>query len=267
MGDYVHGYSVREKQRLEDQAVTLTELLHHDTIWPAGDYVLEAGCGVGAQTITLARQNPDVRILSVDISEESLETAKIKIDKSGFTNVTFQQADIFELDFAAETFDHIFLCFVLEHLPNPEEALQALKRVLKTGGTLTAIEGDHGSTFFHPDNEDAQRAIDCLIELQAGMGGDSLVGRRLFPLLSESEFINVYVDPRMVYVDGSRPELVEGFTKNTFAAMVEGVREQSIQQGLMAADAFARGVRALYRCAESDGVFCYTFFKAVCTKP
>ena len=52
---YVHGYTVRENVRLVDQATTLADILHSDTIYPAGSNVLEAGCGVGAQTIILAR--------------------------------------------------------------------------------------------------------------------------------------------------------------------------------------------------------------------
>ena len=51
--EYVHGYSEREIERLVDQATTLSELLHHDTFYPPGSLVLEAGCGVGAQTVTL----------------------------------------------------------------------------------------------------------------------------------------------------------------------------------------------------------------------
>lgn len=54
--DYVHGYSPQEGARLMDQASTLAELLHFDTAYPAGSLVLEAGCGVGAQTVTLAPQ-------------------------------------------------------------------------------------------------------------------------------------------------------------------------------------------------------------------
>jgi cyclopropane fatty-acyl-phospholipid synthase-like methyltransferase len=56
--DYVHGYSDRENSRLCDQANTLTTLLHHDTIYLPGSRVLEAGCGVGAQTVILARNSP-----------------------------------------------------------------------------------------------------------------------------------------------------------------------------------------------------------------
>ena len=65
--DYVHGYDARENTRLQDQAATLVELLHSDTRFPAGDRVLEAGCGVGAQTLSLARNSPSARITSIEI--------------------------------------------------------------------------------------------------------------------------------------------------------------------------------------------------------
>ena len=48
-----------------------------------------------------------------------------------FSNVDFQQADIFNLPFEDETFDHIFVCFVLEHLQDPIFALESLRRVLR----------------------------------------------------------------------------------------------------------------------------------------
>ena len=67
MTDYVHGYSARENQRLVDQATTLAELLLADTVYPAGARVLEAGCGVGAQTLTLARQGTGAEIVAVDV--------------------------------------------------------------------------------------------------------------------------------------------------------------------------------------------------------
>jgi hypothetical protein len=70
----------------------------------------------------------------------------------------------------------------------------------------------------------------------------------------------------MVYVDSSRPDLVDGFTRKTFTAMIEGVRESAIAAGLIDAEGFDAGLRDLYRTAESDGVFCYTFFKGVAQK-
>jgi ubiquinone/menaquinone biosynthesis C-methylase UbiE len=264
---YVHGYDQKENIRLQDQASTLVELLHADTFYPAESQVLEAGCGVGAQTITLARNSPDAHITSVDISERSLAAARRKIGEAGCTNVSFQQCNIFKLPFKPESFDHIFVCFVLEHLPQPVAALNCLKNLLKVGGTITVIEGDHGSTYFYPDSEAAHQAIQCQVELQNRTGGNANIGRELYPLLSVVGFSSIHVSPRMVYVDSSRPEFVEGFTKNTFTAMIEGVREFAIESGLIDEKTFDDGIRALYRTTEKDGVFCYTFFKAIAAKP
>ncbi len=263
MTDYVHGYSERENRRLVDQATTLAELLLADTVYPPGARVLEAGCGVGAQTLTLARQSPGAEIVSIDLSLASVAATKANVAAAGLRNVEVLRADIFSLPFAPATFDHVFVCFVLEHLPKPAEALARLRGMLKPEGSITVIEGDHGSTYFHPDSSDARNAVQCLVELQARAGGNSLIGRQLYPLLVQSGFADVRVSPRMVYVDGSRPALIEGFTRNTFTAMVEGVREQAIACGLIDAAAFDRGVRDLYRTAADDGVFCYTFFKGL----
>lgn len=260
--DYVHGYDRRANVRLQDQADAVLELLHSDTAYPEGSVVLEAGCGVGAQTVTLARRSPDARFVAVDIAAASLAAAKAKTDAAGITNVRFQQADVFALPFARASFDHVFVCFLLEHLPRPLAALARLKEVLKPGGTITVFEGDHGSTYFHPDSEAAHEAIRCQVELQRAAGGNANIGRELYPLLRQAGFAAVRVSPRMVYVDSSRPQLVEGFTKKTFTAMIEGVREAAIGAGLIAPERFDAGIRALYRAAEADGVFCYTFFKA-----
>lgn len=260
---YVHGYDARENERLGDQAGTLVDLLHHDTGYPAGSAVLEAGCGVGAQTVALAARSPGARITSVDVSAESVAEARARVRAAGFEHVGFAQADIFALPFAPGSFDHVFLCFVLEHLADPVAALAALARVVRPGGTVTAIEGDHGSAYFHPDSAPARDAIGAQVRLQAAAGGDALIGRRLYPLLRDAGLEDVRVEPRMVYVDGSRPDLIDGFTLRTFTAMIEGVRAPALAAGLLDAGRFDAGVRDLHRTAAGDGTFSYTFFKGV----
>ncbi len=266
-GTYVHGYDLTETQRLQDQARTLTDLLHGDTVYPDGHTVLEAGCGVGAQTVVLAKNSPGAVITSVDRSSDSVKSATAAVQAAGLTNVTVRQADIFNLPFAAGSFDHVFLCFVLEHLPKPVRALEMLKRCLKPGGTITVIEGDHGSAYFHPDSAFAAKAIKSLVDLQARAGGNALIGRTLYPLLGRAGFEQVRVSPRMVYADPGHPELVDGFTKKTFTAMIAGVRESVLAAGFMEAAHFDRGIADLHRTAGEDGVFCYTFFKATGFNP
>lgn len=266
MAKYVHGYSEREGQRLLDQSQTLSDLLHHDTLYPVQSRVLEVGCGVGAQTVILARKSPTAHFTCVDISPASLAVAQAAAERAGLTNATFRTADVYHLPFAEAEFDHVFVCFVLEHLEQPVEALRRVKRVLKSGGTLTVIEGDHGSTFFHPRSDAAWRTIQCLIDLQAAAGGDAMIGRRLFPLLREAGFEDVTVSPRFVYVDASRPAWVEGFTRNTYIAMVEGVRERALGAGLIDHADWEKGIADLKASAGEKGTFCYTFFKAVAVK-
>jgi SAM-dependent methyltransferase len=264
--DYVHGYSAREGLRLSDQANALADLLHDGTRYARGSRVLEAGCGTGAQTVILAGRSPEAKFTSIDVSGRSLAEAARQVRLAGWKNVRFLRADIVRLPFPPSCFDHVFVCFVLEHLSDPARALEALMAVLKPGGTLTVIEGDHGSAYFHPASDQARRAIQCLIDLQQQAGGDSLIGRRLYPLLVQAGYREVRVTPRMAYADGSRPDLADAITLKTFTAMVEGVAEQAVGQGLIDAASWLAGIRDLRRAASHDGTFCYTFFKAVAVR-
>lgn len=267
-GGYVHGYSGREARRLGDQADTLAGLLHAGTRYPAGSRVLEVGCGVGAQTAHLLDRSPGARLTAVDVSAASLAQARARVAASRpGADVAWVRADLHALPFADGEFDHLFVCFVLEHLPDPGAALAALRRVLRPGGTVTVIEGDHGSAFLHPDSGPARAAIGHLVALQAAAGGDALVGRRLHPLLTGAGYGEVAVSPRTVYADGSRPDLARGFTLDTFAAMVEAVGDEAVAAGLATRDDWARGVADLRRAAQEDGTFCYTFFKATAVRP
>ncbi|GGV49608.1 methyltransferase type 11 [Streptomyces longisporoflavus] len=265
--DYVHGYSRREASRLEDQADTLAALLHGGTAYPAGSRVLEVGCGVGAQTAHLVDSSPDAHFVAVDRSADSLAKARARVTAHApDAHVRWCRADLFALPFPDAEFDHIFVCFVLEHLAAAQQALAALRRLLRPGGTITVIEGDHGSAFFHPDSAYARAAIDCLVRLQADGGGNSLLGRQLQPLLAQAGYEDVSVRPCTAYADRTRPELVDGFTRSTFIAMIESVRNDALAAGLMTEADWDRGIADLRRTADDDGTFHYTFFKATGTR-
>jgi len=261
MAKYVHGYTEREAGRLQDQADTLERLLHHDTRYAPGSTVLEAGCGIGSQTVILARQSPGAQIFAVDISADSLIVAREAVAAAALDNVRFQAADIHNLPLTAKSFDHIFICFVLEHLTDPLAALRCLRPLLKAGGTITVIEGDHGSFYCHPHSDAAVAAVNCLVEVQRRLGGNALIGRQLYPLLDRAGYRQVHVSPRMVYVDSSKPALVDGFSKKTFIAMVQGVRRAALEMGLIDEVMWDKGISDLFHATGQDGTFCYTFFK------
>ena len=189
-------------------------------------------------------------------AEARLRAAKLPLPR-------FLQADLRALPFLDAPFDHAFVCFVLEHLSDQDAALAELRRVLRPGGSLTVIEGDHGTTLVHADAAAGREAIRCQVALQRLKGGDADIGRLLYPPLNAAGFRGVRVSPRQIYVDASKPDLIEGFIRRTFTSMVANVRDEAIRFRLTDAAAFDAGVKALLRTAEPDGVFCHTLFRAL----
>ena len=264
---YVHGYSERETQRLYEQAEILEDILHTGTAYPAGAKVLESGCGVGGQTRLLVKRSPGAEFTCVDISEKSLAAAKKLKETAGFEKVTFAQANISSLDFADDSFDHVFICFVLEHLADPVGALVELGRVLKTGGSITCIEGDHGSCFWHPETAESVAAWNGLITAQRKQGHDPNIGRRLTPLLTEAGLDVQTCKPAWLYADRLSPELRDGMVNHIIVPMVQSAEKQILEEKLVDEDIYHEGIRDLSRVDKiEEGTFFYTWFKAVATK-
>ena len=90
-----------------------------------------------------------------------------------------------------------------------------------------------------------------------------MIGRELSALLRKAGFEKVAVSLRQIYADAGRPEVVEGFTKKTFIAMVEGVKDIAIRDGLISKIAWEKGITDLYKATGEYGSCTYTFFKAV----
>jgi 2-polyprenyl-3-methyl-5-hydroxy-6-metoxy-1,4-benzoquinol methylase len=261
---YVHGYSQREAERLADQSGILKELLHRDTRYSAGSQVLEAGCGIGAQTCILAGNSPGAQFTSIDISEGSLKQARQRIRAEKIPNVIFKKENILSLSFPDRQFDHIFVCFVLEHLSKPLEALTGLKRVLKPGGTITVIEGDHGSCFWHPETAESLQVWLALIIAQQQLGHDPLIGRRLYPLLCHSGYRVKEVGPRYVYADASNPSLLDGMVNKIIVPMVESSKNEIFKYKIVDDNIWQKGIHDLTASGNPpNGTFFYTWFKAL----
>jgi SAM-dependent methyltransferase len=260
---YVHGYTARESQRLNEQSRILEEILHRDVFFAPGSMVLEAGCGIGAQSEILQRKMPAVEYNAVDISLESL----IQASQRRLPDYSLEQADVYHLPFRDDSFDHVFVCFLLEHLYDPLKALTELRRVLKPRGTITAIEGDHGSCFWHPETEASLRVWNALITVQAGLGHDSNIGRRLYPLIMDAGFSDAFTTPCWLYADAASPRLLNGMVNQIIVPMVKTAREAALVQGLADPEIWDRGIRELEASGNPPaGTFFYTWFKTTAVK-
>ncbi|MEO0627959.1 MAG: class I SAM-dependent methyltransferase, partial [Bacteroidota bacterium] len=248
---------------LINQANSISEFIHYDSIWPVGSRILEIGCGVGAQTKILAAKNPDCHFTSIDKSEKSILAAKADLDQYEPGHVDFIHLDAFDLDKLKTQFDHVFICFVLEHANDPLKLLNFVSRFLVVGGTITVVEGDHGSAYFYPESEYARKAVEGQVKYQRENGGNANIGRELYTLLSKSNYRQVRVSPRCIYVDDNNPDLKANFILNTFTAMIEGVKSKITEYGIESEVVMSKGISDLKRTNERGGTFNYTFFKAV----
>ncbi len=261
---YVHGYTDRETQRLREQSLILEELLHSGTNFASGSSVLEVGCGVGAQTCLLARRNPGIQLNSIDIAHESVKKTGLVVKEMGFKHVNIHQADIFHHPFEPDSFDHVFVCFVLEHLVDPVRALKIMKDLLRPGGTITVIEGDHGSGFWTPETSASRKAWNGLITSQQMLGHDPNIGRRLYPLMKKSGLTVEDVSPRAIYADQSNPVLLNGIVNHIIAPMVFSSEQQVLEGNLVDDSDWRDGLADISKIASmEEGSIFYTWFKGL----
>ncbi|MGW6402492.1 class I SAM-dependent methyltransferase [Streptomyces sp. NPDC055134] len=105
----------------------------------AGDRVLDAGCGTGRALPALRDAvGPSGAVLGVDLTPAMLDAAvRAGRDRAG----SLMLADVTRLPVRSESLDAVFGSGLVAHLPQPQENLRELARVVRQGGLLA---------LFHP---------------------------------------------------------------------------------------------------------------------
>jgi SAM-dependent methyltransferase len=219
MAQYVHGYGTPEQERLVQQAEHWRHRLIRDgTELDPGTRLLEVGTGVGAVLAVLGQEFPGIRLTGVDIEPKQLEFARGHLERSG-VEAELVQADALELPFEDESFDHVWMMWFLEHVADPVGVLREARRVLVSGGTITAIEVDYSTVRAEPSTP----ALEALFRgMVAGMAasGWSDAGTRLPGWLGEAGFSAVD--------EGERPFWWQGDDLATQANYAADVLESAL---------------------------------------
>jgi 2-polyprenyl-6-hydroxyphenyl methylase/3-demethylubiquinone-9 3-methyltransferase len=106
----------------------LTEELH---LTPTALRVLDVGCGGGLLAEEFARLG--CAVSGVDPSEESLRAARRHAADQGLA-IRYQRGQGESLPVAADSFDVVYCCDVLEHVDDLRQVVAETARVLKPGG-------------------------------------------------------------------------------------------------------------------------------------
>jgi SAM-dependent methyltransferase len=194
MTDYVHGYGTREQERLVEQAEHWRHgLIADGTTLEPGTRLLEVGCGVGAVLAVLGQEFPGIRLHGVDIEPKQLAYARDHLERAG-VEASLVEADATALPFADGSFDHVWMMWFLEHVPDPPAVLAEARRVLAPGGAITAIEVDYSTARAEPSTAAFEALVRAMVQGMAAAGWSD-AGTRLPGWLGAAGFRDV--DPGM----------------------------------------------------------------------
>lgn len=184
---YIHTFKKEEQDRLIGQAELVAPFVHKNIDFSDASNILEIGCGVGAQIKILCRKYPKATVHGVDISDKQIERAESLLAEEKLNGkVILGTAPANELPYDDNSFDAIFICFVLEHLSDPVAAVAEAKRVLKDGGTLVCTEVFNDALYVYPTSPAITRYWHAFNIMQRDIGGDPNIGIRLCNIMIQA---------------------------------------------------------------------------------
>ena len=124
----------------------------------SGEKVVEVGCGGGSYTREAAdRVGPQGQVRAVDFSSDQVAAAKEHC--ADLPWVECSVGDVRALPYETGAFDAAFAVQVLEYVPELDQALEELKRVVRVGGRLLVFATNWSSLVWHSEEPDRMQRI------------------------------------------------------------------------------------------------------------
>ncbi|KAK6533350.1 hypothetical protein TWF694_002300 [Orbilia ellipsospora] len=187
---YLHGHhssvlSSHSWRTIHNSAAYLLPYLKPYTTSQEPTTLLDAGCGPGTITCDLAAHLPNTQVTGIDVT--ILDSCAPLAASRKLKNITFKEADVFNLPFPDNSFDIIHLHQVLQHLPTPPvAAIKELLRVCKPNGIVAARDGDFGAFTWYPESKPLDNWRRVYISTAKAIGAEPLAGRMLHKWFMEA---------------------------------------------------------------------------------
>jgi ubiquinone/menaquinone biosynthesis C-methylase UbiE len=241
---YIHGTTASEQERL----AALNRLTNEQFLGfldaSSAHRILEVGSGLGILAARVAESAPNAMVVGLERSAEQLAHAMPS------SRVRFVRGDAHRLPFASGSLDLAYCRYVLEHVGDPAAVLNEMRRVLREDGRIVVMENDISAMRYDPPSAAFDEVWSAFAELQRSIGGDGLIGRKLFRMLRRAGFrdIELSIQPE-VHWAGSRG--FEGWIENQLGNL-RGAYDELIESGLASHDRIDQAIEDLAALRTRD---------------
>ncbi|MGZ3691129.1 MAG: class I SAM-dependent methyltransferase [Pseudobdellovibrio sp.] len=262
--NYLHGFSEVEQMRLRKQAKFGEHMIYNTINLSNVTELLEVGCGVGAQSEILLRRFPDLKLTGIDRSEKQLAVAEHMLAKVPYAldRYTLKEMDAGAMEFKGNSFDGAFLCWILEHVPDPKRILSEVRRVLRPGSPVYITEVMNSSFFLDPYSPNVWKYWMAFNDYQLSHAGDPFVGAKLGNLLMQIGYHDIQTETKTFFLDNRNPQArkdaVEYWTELLLSAS-----DQLVEANYVSAQIVEEMKNEMQKVAnDPNAVFFYTFVQA-----
>lgn len=165
-----------------------------------GMKVVELGSGPGFVTEKLLNEFPNISITGIEIDPILVKYSKEYLIEKKFSRFEVIEGSIMKTGLEENSYDFAITRLVLEHLPDPINAVKEVLLILKPGGKAVFVDNDfqmHIMTY--PDILELRELYDAYCEARFSEGGNPKIGRELPRILKEGGYSNINFDSISVH--------------------------------------------------------------------
>ena len=229
--------------------------------------VLDVGCGPGTITVGLAESvAPGGCVLGVDVSDALRSEWDKRLSECATGNLEFRVADIFTCDLPLDHFDVVYMHQVLQHLPNPVEALRAAVVHARDGALLGVREVDWGTFAVYPEADGLREFRRIYDAVAIGNGGNPRAGRHLLRWFNEVDGladVQISTSTWSFFDDGGKDWWADQWSERVLKS---NIARGALEMGIATSEELAEVADAWQRWKDApDAVSAFMHFEALAT--
>lgn len=257
---YIHGSAPEEQARLSK----LNDLLNQRCLAAIqlrkGDKILDVGSGLGQFSYAMAKEMRGTGVvIGIERDNAQLERASEYINASQLSqNISFREGSAYSLPLATgewNSFDIVHARFLLEHLAEPQKAVNQMVKAAKVDGRIILSDDDHSTFRPTPEPLGFHLLWTAYCRSYERLGNDPYIGRRLVNLLHRSGVTNIKINS--IFFGGCQGESTFNLVADNLIGILEGAKNLILKEQLLDKKSLEAAIKNLYKWAKLPNAALY----------